>query len=229
MPHVLLTRADPGLMIAAQTVLPLARVHVLTSSLQDVPADAEWCFVDWLLEEMSGLEICRRLRASSQTRSAHITMVLDGEDPIARSRALAAGADDYMRGPLTPEALAERLRFYTGRGGGDEPVPLRSPIGLTLDAAAHQVRWNGQLIPLRPREFRLLELFLARPDRLLSRYRIITLLGDEGEISDERTVDVWVGRLRRTLEAHGVGKVLRTVRSMGYVFDTPVLGEDRPR
>ena len=224
MPHVLLTRSDPDLLIAARSVLPQATIHVLETASQEVPADAEWCFVDWLLDEMSGLEICRRLRTAAQTRGSHITMVLDGEDPVARSRALAAGADDYMRGPLTPQALAERLRFYTG-AGQEAPVPLRSPIGLTLDPSAFQVRWHGQLIPLRPREFRLLELFLARPDRLLSRDRIIALLGNEGEIGDERTVDVWVGRLRRTLEAHGVGKVLRTVRSMGYVFDTPVLGK----
>lgn len=221
MPHILLTRRDPGLAAAAHSVVPEAQVHLLGPALPPVSGDEAWCFIDWLLDDMSGLEVCRRLRASPQTRASHITMVIEGEDPVARSRALSAGADDYMPGPLTPEALADRLRVYTGSAAN--PAPLRSPIGLTLDPEAHQARWQGKLIPLRPREMRLLELFLAQPDRLLSRQKIIALLGKEGEIGDERTVDVWVGRLRRTLEAHGVSGVLRTVRSLGYVFDTPEL------
>jgi two-component system phosphate regulon response regulator PhoB len=223
MPHVLLTRSEPALLDAVLAVLPQAQVHLLADPPQTLPG-ADWCFVDWLLDEMSGLEICRRLRAAPQTHASHITMVLEGDDPVARSRALAAGADDYMRGPLTPAALAERLRAYTG-SQSEAAVPMRTCSGLMIDPVAHQVRWHGQMIPVSPHEFRLLELFLAHPDRLLSRTRIIALLGKEGMVGDERTVDVWVGRLRRILIAHGVGNALRTVRSLGYVFDTPVLDQ----
>ena len=221
MPHILLTRGDPLLAEAALAVLPDAEVLQLGAVLPDLAGEPAWCFIDWLLDDISGLELCRRLRAAPATRASHITMVIEGSDQSARARALAAGADDYIPGPLTPEALAERLQLYTGAIAA--PVPLRSPSGLTVDAEAHQARWQGKLIPLRPRELRLLQLFLANPDRLLSRAKIIALLGKEGEIGDDRTVDVWVGRLRRTLEAHGVTGVLRTVRSLGYVFDTPEL------
>lgn len=215
--HILLTRRDPALTDAVHTVLPEAQIHDLA---RPVPADAEgqaWCFVDWLLDDRSGLEVCRWLRSAPGTRASHITLVLDDDAAASRARALAAGADDYMPGPLTAGALAERLRLYLGS------PPAHSHLGqsvLTLDHEAHVARWQGRAIPLRPGELRLLEVFLANPDRLLSRPKIISLLGKTAEIGDDRTVDVWVGRLRRTLDNHGVSSVLRTVRSLGYVFDT---------
>ncbi len=219
MPHILLTRPNPALVEAARAVLPDVHVHDLAYESPELVADEAWCFVDWLLEDMSGLEVCRRLRAAPATSASHITMVLDSEDAASRSRALVAGADDYMLGPLTAESFTKRLRLYTG----NRPALNKAASGLTLDAEAQQVRWQGRLIPLRPREISLLQLFLDQPDRLLSRSKIIALLGKESDVLDERTVDVWVGRLRRTLETHGLNGVLRTVRSMGYVFDTPQL------
>lgn len=146
-------------------------------------------------------------------------MILDEADPTARARAIAAGADDYLPGPLTPESLAERLRIYAC--DARPPTTLPSSQGLTVNVAASQVRWQGQLVPMPPNELRLLDLFMKNPDRLLSRDQIIALLGNQGEVEDDRTVDVWVGRLRRRLEAAGVRGLFRTVRSMGYVFDTP--------
>lgn len=146
-------------------------------------------------------------------------MVLEDDNSLARSRAIAAGADDYMAGPLTAESLKSRLQLYAQREGRQTSPDV---VGtLTLDSEAHQARCQGRLIPLRPSELQLLEVFLAQPNRLLSRSKIIALLGKEDEIGDDRTVDVWVGRLRRTLEAHGVSGVLRTVRSLGYVLDMP--------
>jgi len=105
----------------------------------------------------------------------------------------------------------------------DAGPAARTVSGLTLDPEAHQVRWQGKLVALRPREVALLEAFLDHPDRLLTRSRLIALAGKDCEIADERTVDVWVGRLRRSLEAQGVPRIVRTVRSHGYVFDTPEL------
>lgn len=225
MPHILLTRHDPALAEAVLGVLPGAQVHQIERTLPELADDNVWCFIDWLLDDISGLELCRLLRASPTTSSSHITMVIDAEDQNAKARSLAAGADDYMPVPLTAGALADRLRLYTGRAYAAGP---RTSTGLTIDAEAHQARWQGRLIPLRPRELRLLELFLSKPDRLLSRAKIIEMLGKEDEIGDDRTVDVWVGRLRRTLESRGVSNVIRTVRSLGYVFDTPQAGDMQP-
>ena len=223
---VLLPKPEASLISAARSVLPDAEVKVLSHDTPLPPDASAWCFIDWLGQAMSGIEICRRLRALPQSQPPHITMVIEGEDPQARARALAAGADDYMPGPLDASRLAERLRFYTANleQSADQfrAGQAHKSSGLLLDPAAHQVRWQGRLIPLRPREFRLLALFMSRPDRLLSRTEIIERIGDAGAVGDERTVDVWIGRLRRTLEAHGAAGLLRTVRSMGYVFDTPV-------
>lgn len=152
-------------------------------------------------------------------------MILDSDEPTERARALSVGADDYIPGPLAVDALVDRLRFYFG----DAPMAeqhetsgiLKTNFGLTVAPHSQQVRWKGQLIPLRPREIRMLEVFLTHPDRLLSRPKIIALLGKDEEVADERTVDVWVGRLRRALEAQGLKDVIRTVRPLGYVFDTP--------
>jgi two-component system phosphate regulon response regulator PhoB len=89
---------------------------------------------------------------------------------------------------------------------------------LTVDLAAHRVRWKGKPFALRPNEFRLLAHFARHPDRVFSRARLIAMLGKDCRSIDERTVDVWVG-LRRSLKAQGVPDRLRTVRSMGYVYD----------
>ncbi len=219
MPHVLLTQKDPSFAAAALDVLPSAEVHQLDSWYPDNSDESTWCFIDCLLDDISGLELCRRLRARRTPRPLHITIILDEADPTARARAIAAGADDYLPGPLTPESLAERLRIYAC--DAPPPTTLQSSQGLTVNVAASQVRWRGQLVPMPPNELRLLDLFMKNPDRLLSRDQVIALLGKQDEVEDDRTVDVWVGRLRRRLEAAGVRGLFRTVRSMGYVFDTP--------
>lgn len=222
MTSILLTSPDSELIAAAGRIMPEAEVIPLRAGpparLPDGPA---WCFVDWLLPDMSGLEVCRQLRAVPRTAGAHVTMVLESDDLAARRRALGAGADDYMLGPLSPERLEARLREYGG--GGCQGPQVLSGAGMSLDRDSHQVRWRGKLVTLRPREFALLAVFLANPDRLLTRHRLIGLIGDEVAIGDERTVDVWVGRLRRSLEAQGVPRIVRTVRAHGYVFDTPDL------
>lgn len=227
--HILLTDADRALEAAAQQAMPGAVVHASLDKMQQALANASQsrsiCIVEWLPAGMSGLEMCRRIRSLPETRSAHVIMVLDSDDAAARGRALAAGADDYMPGPLHPEALRARLSSFLAPAAfippSDSAKVVRTSFGLTVDPEAQQVRFNGRLIVLKPRELRMLEIFLQNSDRLLSRPKIIALLGKEHDVSDERTVDVWVGRLRRTLEAEGLKNVIRTVRPLGYVFDTP--------
>lgn len=222
MTSVLLTTSDAALIGAIGRAMPDARVFAIQQDLPaGLPAGPAWCFVDWILPDTSGLEICRRIRSGPATATVHVTMVLEADDQAARRRALWAGADDYMLGPLSAERLEARLRDY---GGVDRAVsPATALSDLALDPDAHQVRWRGRLVTLRPREFALLAVFLGHPDKLLSRARLIALVGRDCGISDERTVDVWVGRLRRSLSAQGVPRIVRTVRSFGYVFDTPEL------
>ena len=178
-----------------------------------------WAFIDWNLPEMSGLELCRRLRCDPATASAHLTMVLSTDDWGERSRALRTGADDYNVGPLTRSALLDRVL------SGD--VIMRSGASrrhvafgdLIIDLTAFQARWKGKAIALMPNEFRLLRYFVNHPGRVFTRMQLIGALGKQVPAIDERTVDVWIGRLRRALKSVGAGNPLRTVRSLGYVFD----------
>ena len=178
-----------------------------------------WAFVDWVMDDLAGLEMCRRLRADPRTAEAHVTMVLEEDDPEDRRRALRAGADDYVVGPLTRTAVLDRVLALQSRGV-ERRATRRVVAGpLSIDMVALQARWNGEPIPLRPNEFRLLRFFAENPNRVLTREDLISGLGKREAPIDERTVDVWVGRLRRAIKSAGGGNPLRTVRSMGYVFD----------
>ncbi|GGY92708.1 winged helix-turn-helix domain-containing protein [Novosphingobium colocasiae] len=181
---------------------------------------ALWMFVDWVLPQMSGLELCRRLRADSQTAHAHLTVVLEEDNQEDRKRALRMGADDYIVGPLSRTALLDRV--LGANLGEQEIVGIRliELGGLTVDVAAYQARFESKAIPLMPNEFRLLRYFVEHPGRVFTRTQLIAALGKQEPAIDERTVDVWIGRLRRALKAAGAGNPLRTVRSLGYVFDT---------
>lgn len=181
---------------------------------------ALWVFVDWVLPQMSGLELCRRLRADTATAHAHITMVLEEDNVEDRKRALRMGADDYVVGPLTRNALLDRV---LGANIGEQDsagIRVVAQGDLTVDVAAFQARWQGKPISLMPNELRLLRYFIEHPGRVFSRTQLIAALGKQEPPVDERTVDVWIGRLRRALKGVGAGNPLRTVRSLGYVFDT---------
>lgn len=178
-----------------------------------------WAFVDWVMDDLAGLEMCRRLRADDRTADAHITMVLENDDAEDRRRALRAGADDYVVGPLSRTAVLDRVLALQLRGAERHATQRFEAGALSIDLAALQARWGGAPIPLRPNEFRLLRFFAENPNRVLTRQDLINGLGKREPPIDERTVDVWVGRLRRAIKAAGGGNPLRTVRSMGYVFD----------
>ncbi|MCR9179884.1 MAG: response regulator transcription factor [Erythrobacteraceae bacterium] len=178
-----------------------------------------WAFVDWVMDDLAGLEMCRRLRADLRTADAHVTMVLEEDDPEDRRRALRAGADDYVIGPLTRTAVLDRVLALQSRGAERHATRRFEAGALSIDMAALQARWNGEPIMLRPNEFRLLRFFAENPNRVLTRDDLISGLGKREPPIDERTVDVWIGRLRRAIKAAGGGNPLRTVRSIGYVFD----------
>ncbi len=180
-----------------------------------------WAFVDWVLPEISGLEICRRLRCDPLTAQAHITMILDEDDDDARRRALRAGADDYLIGPVNRAALLDRVlsvKLPNYDDGSQRALELGE---LKVDVAAYQARWMGRPIPLMPNEFRLLRFFVEHPGRVFTRSQLIAALGKQEPAIDERTVDVWIVRLRRALRKAGAGDPLRTVRSLGYILDQP--------
>ena len=158
---LLITSPHPGLVSDIASKRPGWRIL----SLGDVPPSSRlegkvWGFIDWLGQSMSGLEMCRRLRESEATRGAHLTMVLEEPSSEAKRRALLAGADDYMVGPLDVTRLLERIESLGGARPSGRQLLVNGPV--SLDPAAHQVRVNGRVVTIRPNEFRLLAHFIDR-------------------------------------------------------------------
>ena len=180
-----------------------------------------WAFVDWVMNDLSGLEMCRRMRADPRLGSAHVTMVLEADDPDDRRRALKAGADDYAIGPLDRQAMLDRVLAL--HASGTRP-PIRQMVDagdLQINVAGEQARWRGALIPLRPNEFRVLRFMAENANRILTRQELVDALGKAGDPEYLRTVDVWIKRLRFGLREAGASQMLRTVHGKGYVLDLP--------
>ena len=180
---------------------------------------AVWVFVDWVMPDLSGLEMCRRLRADPRTEDAHITMVLERDDPEDRRRALRAGADDYLVGSVGRQTILDRVLAlhpslgWRGAGHAIDAGHLR------IDLVAERALWEGTPVTLRPNEVRLLRFFAENPNRVLTRRELIDAIGKSGNPEYLRTVDVWIRRLRSGLRQVGAGHVLRTVYDKGYVLD----------
>lgn len=178
-----------------------------------------WAFIDWVLEDLSGLEMCRRLRASQHLRESHITMVLEEDNPEDRRRAIKAGADDYCIGPITRQSMLDRVLALFASERQMRGVQMLEQGALMINLASQQARWNGEAITLRPNEFRLLRFLAENPNRVLSRQDLVDALGKAGDPGYLRTVDVWIKRLRSGLRHVGAQDLLRTVHGQGYVLD----------
>jgi len=194
--------------------------HPLTSA---APArlieGSVWLFIDWLLPDLSGLELCRRLRADPRLQAAHVTMLLEEDSLEDRRRALAAGADDYAVGPLGRQAMLDRVLALQAGPAAILPQQQLHLGELQVNVAGQQATWQGRLIPLRPNEFRVLRFMVEHPNRVLSRQELVAALGKAGDPDYLRTVDVWIKRLRFGLKVAGAQSLLRTVHGRGYVLD----------
>ena len=180
-----------------------------------------WAFVDWVMDDLSGLEMCRRLRADPRMRDAHVTIVLEQDDAEDRRRALKAGADDYAIGPLGRQAMLDRVLALHSGDRQRGPAQLIEVGDLQINVAGEQARWRGRQVQLRPNEFRVLRFMAENPNRVLTRQELVDALGKAGDPEYLRTVDVWIKRLRFGLRAAGAGGLLRTVHGKGYVLDLP--------
>lgn len=195
--------------------------HMAPDGPQRLIEGPVWVFVDWVLDDLSGLEMCRRLRADGRMRDAHITMVLDADDAEDRRRALKAGADDYVLGPLDRSRMLDRVLAVTSADRKTGTAHVIDLGQLSINVAGEQALWQGRLIALRPNEFRVLRFMAENPNRVLTRQELVDALGKAGDPSYLRTVDVWIKRLRFGLREVGAGHLLRTVHGRGYVLDLP--------
>jgi two-component system phosphate regulon response regulator PhoB len=180
---------------------------------------AAWAFIDWIVPELSGLELCRRLRADPRTVNAHVTMVLERDDMDDRRRALRAGADDYMIGPIGRQDMLDRILAVQSGTTPRDSAQVIVAGALAIDLGAEQARWSGRPIPLARNSFRVLRYLAENPNRVISRRELVEALGKSGDPEYLRTVDVWIKRVRTGLRAVEAGHALRTIQGRGYVFD----------
>ena len=175
--------------------------------------------LDWMLPGLSGIELCRRLRARSETERMPIIMLTARGEEAERVRGLSTGADDYIVKPFSVPELVARVRSLLRRAK-PEFVASRLAMGdLELDRETHRVRRAGRELHLGPTEFRLLEFLMKSPGRVFAREQLLDGVWGQDVYIDDRTVDVHVGRLRRAINRARQPDPIRTVRGAGYAFD----------
>jgi two-component system phosphate regulon response regulator PhoB len=175
--------------------------------------------LDWMIEGVSGIEVCRRLRRRPITAHVPIIMLTARGEESDRIRGLQTGADDYVTKPFSPRELIARVGAVMRRVRPALAGELLTYGGIEMDVDAHRVRRSGRAVQLGPTEFRLLRHLMENPGRVFSRDRLLDAIWPRDRDIDARTVDVHVRRLRKALNQGEEKDVVRTVRSAGYSLD----------
>ena len=172
--------------------------------------------LDWMIEGISGIEVCRRLRRKNGTANVPIIMLTARGEEDDRIRGLEIGADDYMTKPFSPKELIARASAVLRRVRPALAADALSYAGVEMDLVAHRVKRDGQPIQLGPTVYRLLRHVLENPGRVFSRQQLLETVWPHSEDIELRTVDVHIRRLRMALDEPDI---VRTVRSAGYALD----------
>lgn len=175
--------------------------------------------LDWMLPEMSGIEVCRQLRRRSATRSMPILMLTARGEEADAVRGLDAGADDYVTKPFSPAELIARIHALLRRARPVLSDEKLAAADLSMDLATHRVYRAEKEVRLGPTEFRLLRHFLEYPGRVFSREQLLDAVWGRDVYVEPRTVDVHIRRLRMALNDGGRTDLIRTVRSAGYALE----------
>lgn len=174
--------------------------------------------LDWMMPLVSGIEVCRRLKARPETRGIPIIMLSARSEEVDKVRGLETGADDYVIKPYSVVELMARLRAQLRRTRPATAGLLLEWSDIRLDTETHRVYRADKVLKLGPTEFRLLVTFMEKPGRVFSRESLLDRVWGRDIYVDTRTVDVHIGRLRKSLCAFGGEDVLRTVRGAGYAL-----------
>ena len=175
--------------------------------------------LDWMLESLSGIEVCRRLRRMPDTANVPIIMLTARGEEEDRIRGLETGADDYVTKPFSPRELIARVTAVLRRVRPALAGDSLAYADIEMDLVAHKVRRGGKGVALGPTEFRLLRHFLENPSRVFSRERLLDSVWGQDSDNELRTVDVHIRRLRKAMNEGDRPDIIRTVRSAGYALD----------
>ena len=185
---------------------------------QESPPDL--VLLDWMVESLSGIEVCRRLRRMADTANVPIIMLTARGEEEDRVRGLETGADDYVTKPFSPRELLARVGAVLRRVRPGLAGERLAYADIEMDTASHRVRRGGSPVMLGPTEFRLLKHFLEHPGRVFSRERLLDSVWGRDSDIEPRTVDVHIRRLRKAINLADAPDVIRTVRSAGYALDS---------
>jgi two-component system phosphate regulon response regulator PhoB len=174
--------------------------------------------LDWMLPNVSGIEVCRRLKMRPETRGVPIIMLSARSEEVDRVRGLETGADDYMIKPYSLVELVARVRTQLRRTRPSAVGLVLTFDDIRLDSETYRVYRGEKVLKLGPTEFRLLTTFMEKPGRVWSREQLLDRVWGRDIYVDTRTVDVHIGRLRKALCAFGGDDPLRTVRGAGYAL-----------
>ena len=174
--------------------------------------------LDWMLPGMSGPDYARRLKSDSRTMMIPLIMLTARAMEADKVRALDVGADDYVTKPFSTRELLARIRAVLRRSAQGQADGIIEIAGLKLDTETYRVTANDSLVEISPTEFRLLHFFITHPERVYSRAQLLDQVWGQNVYVEERTVDVHIRRLRRTLGPFHYDRFIQTVRSVGYRF-----------
>ena len=174
--------------------------------------------LDWMLPNVSGIEVCRQVKTRSETREIPVIMLSARSEEGDKVRGLETGSDDYVTKPYSVTELLARVRSQLRRSRPTMAGQVMVFEDIQLDSETHRVTRDGEQLKLGPTEFRLLSTFIEKPGRVWSRDQLLDRVWGRDIYVDTRTVDVHVGRLRKALTAHGGNDPVRTVRGAGYAL-----------
>jgi two-component system phosphate regulon response regulator PhoB len=175
--------------------------------------------LDWMLPGLSGIELCRRLRSRGETERLPVLMLTARSEEAERVRGLSTGADDYMVKPFSVPEFVARVRALLRRASPEQVSQQLKSGDIELDREKKRVHRGEREVHLGPTEFRLLEFLMTSPGRVFTREQLLNAVWGRDVYIDERTVDVHIGRLRKTLTRGKEGDPIRTVRGSGYSFN----------
>jgi len=176
--------------------------------------------LDWMLPGMNGVDYARCIRDDPDTKDIPIIMLTARGEALDKVRALDTGADDYITKPFSTEELLARIRALMRRANSQDANVVISVDGLTLDPETFRITIDDQTVEVSPTEFRLLHFFISHPERVYTRSQILDQVWGQNVYVEERTIDVHIRRLRKTLEPSGYARFIQTVRSVGYRFSS---------
>jgi len=222
MPTVLIVDDDQKLLKMLQRTLSYEGLQVVTASngqealLQVAIHQPAIIVLDWMMPKMDGLAVVQRLRA--ENNQVFILMLTARDALENRVEGLESGADDYLTKPFAPEELVARVHALLRR---IETSPARQALSFSdvaLDPVLHEARRGAVLMELTPTEFELLHYFLRHPRQVLERSQILNSVWGYDFSGDDNVLEVYVGYLRKKLEAGGQSRLIHTVRGIGYVL-----------